>query len=446
MPHTENVIRVTKTLSWVLGFFIFIMFPAIYYFTASTGLKSELDTEVFINASLYSRIISREAGLWKYRLLKMDETLFVTATEIKELRRILDLNGNILFEKNDSPPPPLLTRTQNLYDMDRIVGRLEISHSLRPILNRTIIFGIAGLAFAALFIISFNLVPLKAIKEYMNFIQNYNKQLESAVKERTQELQIAKDVAVNASRAKSDFLANMSHELRTPLNSIIGFSELMRSGMTGPLSEKHGDFLNDIWESGKHLLRLINDVLDLSKIEAGRMVLEPGEFDVKKFLEECLGMFKEKAFRHGIKLSADITDDTGKLVADEMKIKQVLVNLLGNALKFTPDGGSVRVAIGQVKNSRLLPLNSELDGNFVEISVADTGIGIAQEDMDRLFQPFQQLAAITTKKHEGTGLGLYLSKKFVELHGGRIWAESEEGKGSIFYFTIPMNQGSGIIS
>ncbi|MFZ6007179.1 MAG: sensor histidine kinase, partial [Nitrospirota bacterium] len=222
-----------------------------------------------------------------------------------------------------------------------------------------------------------------------------------------------------------EFLANMSHELRTPLNSIIGFSEIMRDGLTGPISDTHKEYLKDVWESGKHLLSLINDVLDLSKIEAGAMELEPEEFFINEILEGSLVMFKEKAMKHRIKLKADIPSDIGSITADTRKIKQVVFNLLSNAVKFTPDGGEVGITARR-KDSE------------VEITVWDTGIGIAKGDMERLFQPFQQLEASLTKKYEGTGLGLHLSKKIVELHGGRIWVESEVGKGSRFSFTIPI--------
>ncbi|MEK7699211.1 MAG: ATP-binding protein, partial [Planctomycetota bacterium] len=226
--------------------------------------------------------------------------------------------------------------------------------------------------------------------------------------------------------------------------------------------------LKDIWESGKHLLRLINDILDLSKVEAGKMELELSEFDVKELINGCLVLFKEKALRHNIKLSESIPEGIGNIIADERKIKQIILNLLGNAFKFTPDGGSVSVSARRVRSSELgvrreeksplTPLlqrgespplakgeeggfiknNSELDFDYIEITIEDTGIGIAPEDMEKLFQPFQQLESVLTKQYEGTGLGLKLCKDFVELHGGRIWAESELGKGSRFLFTVPI--------
>ena len=296
-------------------------------------------------------------------------------------------------------------------------------------------------------------------KQFEDALQKFNKELMEKVKERTRELMEAKENAEAANKAKSDFLANMSHELRTPLNSVIGFSEVLSEGLAGDITDKQREYIQDIWGSGKHLLSLINDILDLSKIEAGMMESELSEFEIKELIQGSILMFKEKAIKHKIKFTSDIPDDIGVVTADAVKIKQVLLNLLGNAFKFTDDGGSVTVK-ARIVNKRDVIARSISDeaiskdeiatpsarndslGNFVEISVEDTGIGISSEDQKRLFQPFQQLESTLTKKYEGTGLGLSISKKIVELHGGRIWVESEEGKGSRFIFVIPVRNGS----
>jgi signal transduction histidine kinase len=228
-----------------------------------------------------------------------------------------------------------------------------------------------------------------------------------------------------ANRHKSEFLANMSHELRTPLNAIIGFSEVLQERLFGELNEKQAEYTDDILSSGRHLLSLINDILDLSKIEAGRMELEVTTFHLPDAIENALTLIRERASRHGIRLNQVIDDRLGDFTGDERKIKQILLNLLSNAVKFTPEGGRIGI------NAR------QADG-AAEISVSDTGIGIAPEDQPKIFEEFRQVGSDNAKKVEGTGLGLTLAKKFVELHGGRIWVESEIGKGSKFTFTLPI--------
>jgi signal transduction histidine kinase len=229
----------------------------------------------------------------------------------------------------------------------------------------------------------------------------------------------------SASRHKSEFLANMSHELRTPLNAIIGFSEVLSEGMFGEINEKQAEYLKDILESGRHLLSLINDILDLSKIEAGRMELESAEFDLPAAIGNALILVRERASRRGIALESGIDERLGRIGGDERKVKQVLLNLLSNALKFTPEGGRIHV-------------RADHRGGVAEISVSDTGIGISPTDQDAVFQEFRQVGT-ADKKAEGTGLGLALSRKFVELHSGRIWVKSQLGAGSTFTFTLPLS-------
>ncbi|HZN24632.1 MAG TPA: ATP-binding protein [Burkholderiales bacterium] len=227
-----------------------------------------------------------------------------------------------------------------------------------------------------------------------------------------------------ANRHKSAFLANVSHELRTPLNAIIGFSEVLRERMFGEINEKQAEYLEDIHSSGKHLLSLINDILNLSKIEAGRMDLELSRFDLEEALHQSVSLVRERASRNRIQLSLDMTAEIGEWVADERKLKQIMLNLLSNAVKFTPEGGTVSVLVRRA-------------GTDVEIAVADTGVGIAEDHLAIIFEEFRQVGADYRRKAEGTGLGLALTRKFVELHGGTMHVESAPGKGSTFTFTLP---------
>jgi signal transduction histidine kinase len=228
-----------------------------------------------------------------------------------------------------------------------------------------------------------------------------------------------------ANRHKSEFLANMSHELRTPLNAVIGFSEVLIEKMFGDVNEKQEEYLRDIYSSGRHLLSLINDILDLSKIEAGRMELEVTTFDLPQAIENALMLVRGRADAHAIRLDVDIGGGLAEFAGDERKFKQVMVNLLSNAVKFTPEGGRVSV-------------RAELVNGSVEIAVRDTGVGIAAEDQQAIFDEFQQVGTDYARKREGTGLGLALTKRFVELHGGTIAVKSAPGEGSTFTFTLPV--------
>jgi len=245
--------------------------------------------------------------------------------------------------------------------------------------------------------------------------------------------------AEEANRMKSEFLANMSHELRTPLNAIIGFSELMKDGLAGELTPKQKGYIDDIFQSGVHQLSLINDILDLSKVEAGHMVLEPEPVSLPSLLEACLTVVKEKAMAHRIRLSLEIDPEIGEAHLDARKFKQIVYNYLANAVKFTPDGGWVTVSARLVAASAL-PATAKprvAAPRYLEVAVADSGIGIAPQDLQRLFQAFVQLDSGLGRRYEGTGLGLSLVKKLVDLFGGAVGVESELGKGSRFSVWLP---------
>jgi signal transduction histidine kinase/HAMP domain-containing protein len=245
-----------------------------------------------------------------------------------------------------------------------------------------------------------------------------NARLFREIEEKSRELEVA-------SHHKSEFLANMSHELRTPLNAVIGFSEVLEQKMFGELNDKQLEYVRDIHDSGQHLLSLINDILDLSKIEAGKVELELGRFDLPNTIEGTLTLVRERALRHGLEMSLSIDERLGEIEADERKVRQILLNLLSNAVKFTPDGGRIGIV-------------AEVVDGAARISVSDSGIGIDPADHAAIFEEFRQVGVDHEGKREGTGLGLTLARKFVELQGGRIWVESEVGQGATFIFTLPL--------
>jgi PAS domain S-box-containing protein len=271
------------------------------------------------------------------------------------------------------------------------------------------------------------------------------KRFEQTLKQKNVELE-------DASRMKSEFLANMSHELRTPLNAIIGFSEVLRDGLMGDMTDKQRGFIGDIFKSGKHLLSLINDILDLSKVEAGKMMLDLEPVQVASLLANSLSIVREKAASRHIRLSMDVAEDLRFIQADARKVKQIVYNLLSNAVKFTVDGGHVimrasrvpRADVGQSSGSwrgRSFPLaTGNTYGEFLKISVADSGIGISPEGLERLFTPFSQIDSGLARRFEGTGLGLAMVKLLAELHDGAVAVESAVGEGSCFTVWLPLRE------
>ncbi|EKD39534.1 MAG: hypothetical protein ACD_75C00374G0002 [uncultured bacterium] len=252
-----------------------------------------------------------------------------------------------------------------------------------------------------------------------------------STRKKLQQAEIARHAAEAASRSKSEFLANMSHELRTPLNSVIGFSEVLLDRLFGEINDKQQEYIGNILSSGRHLLALINDILDLAKVESGNMELEVSSFLLRDTLNASLTMLRVKAGKGSVDLQLKLAPEADvSIIADPRKLKQIMSNLLSNAVKFTPAGGTVSVSAIRA-------------GGFIEIAVADTGRGIREEDKGKLFQAFTQLESAYTKEFEGTGLGLALTRQLVELHGGKIRVESVYGKGSRFSFTLPLKGNTG---
>jgi signal transduction histidine kinase len=301
------------------------------------------------------------------------------------------------------------------------------------------VLAVASVALALLlgYAISSSIVrPVRAMEARMHEIaaSDFTKKVEVANKDElgalaadlnrmSEQLGRAHQELEAVSRHKSEFLANMSHELRTPLNAIIGFSEVLKDGLFGTLEPKQDEYVKDIHTSGHHLLSLINDILDLSKVEAGRMELNPSSFSMPAAIGDALTLVRERASTHGVKLSSEIDEKVDVFTGDERMFKQIMLNLLSNAIKFTPDGGNVAV--------RAVPT---ADG--IEISVSDSGIGIAAEEHEAIFDAFQQGDGGRDSAREGTGLGLSLARRFVEMHNGRIWVESKISEGSTFSFTL----------
>ena len=264
-------------------------------------------------------------------------------------------------------------------------------------------------------------------------IRELNLNLEKKVEERTRELELANSKLKRADQLKSEFLANMSHELRTPMNAIIGFAEVLRDGLCGELNSEQMECVIDIHDSGKHLLQMINDVLDLSKIEAGKMDLQSEEFSISTALDGILSVVRDIANKKNLSLQINAPEDLPDIYADPVKFKQIMYNLLSNAIKFTPESGSITI-------------DTSLESDKFLISVTDTGIGISSEDQLYLFDEFKQVDTSYARQYEGTGLGLALTKRIVAMHGGDIWVESEIGKGSKFSFTLPAHTPSTLLS
>jgi signal transduction histidine kinase/DNA-binding response OmpR family regulator len=476
--------------------------------------QTSIDLPTLHNKKMMDRLldsyVNKELGMYDVIVTDLNQRIICTSEEYitdkywnsPYIKNLIDSGKRLHIYKLEPSTMLLVSYMYNNGNINEKIGLLEMKVSLekehqyiRQFLIKMILVAVASLiilTFIAIWIARFVSAPLLKLNEAANQIstgnldvkidiksrdeigslahsfsimaeklKNMYKILESKVEERTKDLEEANTKLENlnkqlleANNAKSAFLASMSHELRTPLNAIIGFSELLRDGFLGDITEEQKETTNDIYNSGKHLLTLINDILDLSKIEAGKIELNIETVDMPELLINSLTIIKERAMKHNITINSNINKKIGKVKADSVRIKQIIYNLLSNAVKFTPDGGNITLLADIVQISDVLQSKNKygftdsLDSiskykEFIAISVKDTGVGISKDNINKLFKPFEQLHNKKLNKVEGTGLGLSLVKKLVELHNGTITVDSEEHKGSVFTVFIPfVNAGT----
>ena len=422
---SKNICKLATGIGLIFSAFV-LLFPA-KVFSYTLGIYQVFTLSMFIYATI----------------------ILVIASLKKEIKAIIFLAGfSILF---------ILTVNDMLYARNIIqaeymvqVGLFVFIFSQAYLLSRYFSDAFATIEIQREKLLKSEIVLQEAkdglerrVEERVVELSEVNQELRQEIWERKQaqeKMRKAKRVAETANRSKSEFLANMSHELRTPMNHIIGFTELVLDEHFGKLNHTQEEYLSDVHSSSKHLLSLINDILDLSKVEAGKLEYKPTKVYLSDLLTNSLIMIKEKAVKNGIEISSELDGIPDHVTADERMLKQILYNLLSNAVKFTPDGGHIDLAAKCVLGGAMPPQNKRGPSKeYIQISITDSGIGLKKENLEMVFQPFEQVENSTSRRFQGTGLGLSLSKRFVELHGGEIWAESEgEGLGAIFSFTLPL--------
>jgi signal transduction histidine kinase len=439
-------------LALAIGLIITLLVPGIYACLQYVQVKGEAGAYARMLSLNIRKLVAEAPELWKYQATKYSNMIesFLPHKEILHVE-IQDEQNTALTQYEHLEQRRLHWGEYRIYGEpapvlfnNRKVGEIRIALSGYPILlSGLLALLVCGIIGTGLAFVSYHF-PLNVTAALEKQLVDYQRSLEEKVEQRTAALQetTRKAIALSeqarrANQAKSEFLANMSHELRTPMNHIIGFTELVVDKRLGGLNSQQEEFLGEVVQSGHHLLSLINDILDLAKVESGKMELELAPVGLRSLVSNSLIMVKEKALKHRIRLSTEISVPETFLV-DERKLKQILYNLLSNAMKFTPNGGTVCV---QVAPEAGMPPESP----GLRFSVIDSGIGIDPGDLERIFDPFEQADNSSSRRFQGTGLGLTLTRRLVELHGGHIWAESEgPEKGSRFHFILPARHDGAV--
>ncbi len=443
--------RIVRWIAFAFGCTITLALPAVFLAEAIFEKRQHLENSAQLAADNVARHGYIFGRLWRYQSPRIHELVRIHPAVHEPVRSIVsDSAGRVIVETDEELRWPVLSATARIVIPGDEGGTVTVATSLAPTLERTALVGLMSLAlglfgYAAVFFLPMRLFDrvlrdldetqrllreqISATSDAFGDMERNHRRAEAAAAELARALQRAEDAseqAAAASRTKSEFLANMSHELRTPLNAIIGFSEVMMQQVFGPLgSERYREYARDVHNSGRHLLAIINDILDLSKIEAGKLELRMAPLDPREMLQACERLVSERAASAQLRFVVELPEGPMPAVlGDDTKIKQILLNLLSNALKFTPAGKEVR-----------LSLLAGDDG--VSFTVADQGIGMSDEELAAALEPFRQVDSSLSRRHEGTGLGLPLAKRLAELHRGTLSITSIKGEGTVAVVWLP---------